>query len=155
MKYVVLVDDEYIRDAQVYVKELVDVSEAESDGLNIHDDDNNWCDFSKPGFVGIYEANSEEEAINIAHAGNAWLSRSSFYAVPVYEQNENKSNDLCLLILHTEGDSYIGYGEDDEEAKQRIAEKMSMSLDELENVCDIYGYSFESYIPSGSGCICL
>ena len=57
MKYVVLVDDEYIRDAQVYVKELVDVSEAESDGLNIHDDDNNWCDFSKPGFVGIYEAN--------------------------------------------------------------------------------------------------
>lgn len=55
-KYVVTIRNHFIRDAQVYL------GPAGNDDYD--DDDLNWKDFHPNHFVGIFDADDEDEAIN-------------------------------------------------------------------------------------------
>ena len=69
MKFIVLIDEAYVQDAHIYTGEKFPDTEEDC-----------WDDFKPSAFLGIYTAESKEEAVNFAHETHSWIPKECMYA---------------------------------------------------------------------------
>ena len=62
MKFVVIVEESYIQDAHIYTGKSFPGFEEDC-----------WDEFNPSAFLGIYTAESSEDAISQAHKNHAWI----------------------------------------------------------------------------------
>lgn len=81
-KYVVLMRSSCIRDAQFLDTNGLSDDEFYDEELDLSSDEDLWCDLEADAFIGIFEAESQDDACKMTSAETRFDSRS-LYAIEV------------------------------------------------------------------------